>query len=100
MTTTASNRTAATTPEQPSRTAAIIKWARVVVAVIIVALLVAFIVDNSEQVRVGFVFFHANVSLIWVLLITAALGALADRLFPRFRSRWARRNKRRSGRPG
>ena len=30
--------------------------------------------------RVGFVFFNAHVSLIWVLLIAALLGALVDRL--------------------
>ncbi|MBO0715385.1 MAG: hypothetical protein J2O39_04125 [Acidimicrobiales bacterium] len=95
MTTTASDRTAAGTPDLPSRTALVIKWVRLVAAVIIVAVLVAFIVDNSEQVRVGFVFFHANVSLIWVLLITAALGALADRLIPRVRARRARSNRRR-----
>ena len=93
MTTTASDRTAAGAPEIPSRTALVIKWVRLVAAVIVVALLVAFIVDNSEQVRVGFVFFHARVSLIWVLLITAALGALADRLIPRVRSRWTRRGR-------
>lgn len=71
------------------------KWARLVGAVIIVIVLVAFIVDNSEKVRVGFVFFHADVRLIWVLLITAALGALADRLVPRFRARRARRQRQR-----
>jgi uncharacterized integral membrane protein len=64
-----------------------IKWARLVGAVVIVGLLVAFVVDNSEKVRIGFVFFHADVRLIWVLLITAALGALADRLVPRIYAR-------------
>jgi uncharacterized integral membrane protein len=92
VTTTGSDRGVGA-PERPSRAATLIKWARLVAAAIIVILLVAFIVDNSERVRVGFVFFHANVSLIWVLLITAALGALADRLVPRFRARRARRDQ-------
>jgi uncharacterized integral membrane protein len=45
-----------------------------VVAVIIVILLIAFVVDNTDKVRVGFVFLHADVALIWVLIITALLG--------------------------
>jgi uncharacterized integral membrane protein len=53
---------------------------RIVVAVIGIAILISFIVDNSQTVRVGFVFFHSNVSLIWALLIAAFLGALIDRL--------------------
>jgi uncharacterized integral membrane protein len=69
-----------------SRSETIIKWARLALAAIIVVLLIAFIVDNSEKVRVGFVFWHADVRLIWVLLITALLGALADRLVPRIHS--------------
>ena len=54
--------------------------ARVVAALVIVIVLVAFVVKNSEKVNVSFVFFSADVRLIWVLLITAILGALADRL--------------------
>ncbi len=53
--------------------------ARLVVSVVALALLVAFVIDNSNTVNVGFVFFSAHVSLIWVLLIAAVLGALVDR---------------------
>lgn len=53
---------------------------RLVVALVALALLVAFVLDNSSTVKVGFVFFSAHVSLIWVLLIAAFLGALVDRL--------------------
>lgn len=60
---------------------------RIVVAVVALALLVAFVLDNSRTVRVGFVFFNANVSLIWVLLIAAFLGALVDRLIILIRQR-------------
>jgi uncharacterized integral membrane protein len=52
---------------------------RIVGAVIALALLIAFVLDNSKTVRVGFVFFNASVSLIWVLLIAAFLGAALDR---------------------
>jgi uncharacterized integral membrane protein len=53
---------------------------RIVVAVVGLALLIAFVLDNSQTVKVGFVFFSTRISLIWVLLIAALLGALVDRL--------------------
>jgi uncharacterized integral membrane protein len=53
---------------------------RMGVAVVALILLVAFVLDNSNSVRVGFVFFSTRISLIWVLLIAAFLGALVDRL--------------------
>ncbi len=49
-------------------------------AVVGLVLLVAFVLDNSQTVKVGFVFFSTQLSLIWVLLIAAVLGALVDRL--------------------
>ncbi len=53
---------------------------RLVVAGIGLLLLIAFVLDNSQTVKVGFVFFSTQLSLIWVLLIAAALGASVDRL--------------------
>ncbi|MHB1518307.1 MAG: hypothetical protein ACYCVN_04295 [Acidimicrobiales bacterium] len=54
--------------------------ARIVLAVVALVVLVAFVVDNSHTVRVGFVFFSARISLIWALLIAAFLGMVVDRL--------------------
>jgi uncharacterized integral membrane protein len=53
---------------------------RLVVTGLGLVLLIAFVLDNSQTVKVGFVFFNAQLSLIWVLLIAALLGALVDRL--------------------
>jgi uncharacterized integral membrane protein len=53
---------------------------RIVGAAVALVLLVAFVLDNSQTVKVGFVFFSTHISLIWVLLIAAVLGALVDRL--------------------
>ena len=64
---------------------------RIAGAVIALALLIAFVLDNSQTVRVGFVFFNANVSLIWVLLIAAFLGAAVDRLVILLRQRRKKR---------
>jgi uncharacterized integral membrane protein len=60
---------------------------RLVVAVVALALLVAFVLDNSQTVTVGFVFVNTRISLIWVLLIAAFLGALVDRLVILLRQR-------------
>jgi uncharacterized integral membrane protein len=54
--------------------------ARIVVAVIIAVILIIFVVKNLEQVAVNFVFFHADIGLIWVLIATAVLGGLVDRM--------------------
>ncbi len=54
--------------------------ARLVVTGLGLVLLIAFVLDNSHTVKVGFVFFNTKLSLIWVLIIAAVLGALVDRL--------------------
>jgi uncharacterized integral membrane protein len=45
--------------------------------VLAATLLLIFVVENSRQVRVSFVFFSAEISLIWVILLSAVAGALA-----------------------
>jgi uncharacterized integral membrane protein len=60
---------------------------RLAVAGIALVLLIAFVLDNSQTVKVGFVFFSTRISLIWVLLIAALLGALVDRLVILIRQR-------------
>jgi len=61
------------------------------IALVIVALaaiwLVAFVLSNSETVRVSFVFAHVSLSLIWVMIICAALGAVLAAAIPRLRRR-------------
>lgn len=54
---------------------------------------VLFILFNSDQVNVSFVFFDAQISLVVALLITAAIGFLAGYGFRELR---ARRRARRS----
>lgn len=69
--------------------------AKLVLAGIVVALLVAFILGNNEQVRVSFVLFHARFSLIWVLLVTNLLGFVAGYLVHgRLDARRSHRHKR------
>lgn len=61
---------------------------RVAGALAVVVVLIAFVLDNSHQVTVGFVVTERRVALIWVLVVTAVLGAVADRLL---RAVWKRR---------
>jgi uncharacterized integral membrane protein len=45
--------------------------------VLVVSLLLVFVIENSDPVRVSFVFFSADISLIWVIVLSAAAGAAA-----------------------
>jgi uncharacterized integral membrane protein len=61
--------------------------ARMVIFALGLVLLIAFVLANSHQVDVGFVVTTTRLSLIWVLLIAAVLGALVDRLVILLRQR-------------
>jgi uncharacterized integral membrane protein len=54
---------------------------------LVALLLVAFILDNRQSVRVGFVFTERDAPLIWVLIVTALLGAVIGALVRRLRAR-------------
>ena len=80
--------------KQPSARRTSARDVKRIAAVVIVALaaawLVAFIVSNSTTVKVSFVFGDVSLSLIWAMIICAALGALLAFSFPRL-LRWRRR---------
>jgi uncharacterized integral membrane protein len=59
---------------------------KIVAILVLLALLVAFVVDNTDSVKVGFVVTDRRPPLIIVLIVTALIGALLDRLF-----QWTRR---------
>ncbi|MDQ1379967.1 MAG: hypothetical protein QOG65_3361 [Actinomycetota bacterium] len=61
--------------------------ARVVAALILVALLVAFVIDNTRKVTVGFVVGDHETRLIYVLIVTFLVGIIVDRLWQRVRRR-------------
>jgi uncharacterized integral membrane protein len=54
---------------------------RLVAILVLVALLIAFVVDNTRKVKVGFVFGDHETRLIFVLVVAVVLGALLDRLW-------------------
>lgn len=43
---------------------------------LVVILALVFIVENSRQVPVSFVFFTADISLIWVIVLSMAVGGV------------------------
>jgi uncharacterized integral membrane protein len=75
-------------PEQPGQqrdearrlTASDVRW---IVGGIVAILFGVFIAQNAREVKIDFVFFSANVRLIWLFLICAVLGAVIDRLLQR-----------------
>jgi len=58
----------------------------------IAAYVVAFVLENHKQVEVHFVFATARVSLIWLILLSLALGLVGGRLLPRLYRRRRRRH--------
>jgi uncharacterized integral membrane protein len=61
--------------------------AQVIGIVVLVALVIAFVVDNTRRVKVGFVFGDREARLIYVLVVTFVLGILVDRLWQHWRRR-------------
>ena len=49
---------------------------RWIALIAVTAYLIAFILENGKHVSVHFVFRTTRVSLIWVILLTLALGAI------------------------
>ncbi len=73
---------------------------RLIVIGLLLVLLIAFIIGNSERVRVSFVFWHSDVRLIWVLIFTVALGIVIDRLIIWQRERRRKEKASEEGGPG
>jgi uncharacterized integral membrane protein len=45
--------------------------------VLVVVLALVFIVENRDEVKVSFIFFTAEISLIWVIALSMVAGAVA-----------------------
>lgn len=61
--------------------------ARLIGAVVLVAVIVALVLDNRQKVPIGYVIGDAHVRLIYLLVITALLGAGVGFLAGRRRKR-------------
>lgn len=56
---------------------------RIGAAIVLLVLLIAFVLKNTREVRVSFVFFDHETRMIYVLIVTAAVGVVLDRLWQR-----------------
>jgi uncharacterized integral membrane protein len=76
-------------PEQhaPSRR----RWAAWLALALLLAYAIAFVLENDQQVNLHFVFATASVSLIWLILLSFALGAFGALLVERLERRRRRR---------
>jgi uncharacterized integral membrane protein len=68
-------------------------WARIVVLLLIVAYLIAFVVQNAKSVKVDFVFGSGSLSLIWLMLIGIGIGILGGILLGQLYRRRGRKQR-------
>jgi uncharacterized integral membrane protein len=66
-------------------------YLRLIVLGLLVAYVIAFVLENRKSVHVHFVFATAGVSLIWVILLSLALGLLVGILAAQLDRRRRRR---------
>jgi uncharacterized integral membrane protein len=58
---------------------------RLIGGLVVLVVLLAFVIDNTRRVTVGFVFTDHRTRLIYVLIVTALIGVVLDRLWLRSR---------------
>lgn len=73
-------------------------YAVLIALVLIVAWLIAFIIKNSDKVKVDFVLFSAQTSLIWLLILLLAIGFLGGVLLSQLYRRRSGRSTQEHGR--
>jgi uncharacterized integral membrane protein len=66
-------------------------YARLLLLAVVVAYAIAFILENGRHVTVHFVLTTTSVSLIWVVLLSLALGAIGGILLAQLDRRRRRR---------
>ena len=66
-------------------------WAILLGLVLIVAYVIAFVLENRSPVRLHFVLATAHVSLIWLILLSLGIGLLAGLLLSQLYRRRHRR---------
>jgi uncharacterized integral membrane protein len=71
-------------------------WAIVVALVLIAAYVVAFVVKNDAEVDVHFIFFTARTSVIWLILLSLAIGIVGGLLLSQL---YRRRRRHQPGEP-
>jgi uncharacterized integral membrane protein len=68
-------------------------YARLIALVVLVAYAIAFVLENRRSVNVHFVVVTATVSLIWLVLVAIAVGAIGGILLGQLERRRRRKNR-------
>jgi uncharacterized integral membrane protein len=66
-------------------------WARLIALVAVAAYVLAFVIENSHKVHLHFVLFTATVSLVFLILLSLALGLVGGLLISQLYRRRRRR---------
>jgi uncharacterized integral membrane protein len=66
-------------------------YARIVVLILLAAYAIAFVLENRKSVPLHFVFATANVSLVWLILLSLAVGFVVGILLSQLERRRRRR---------
>jgi uncharacterized integral membrane protein len=66
-------------------------WLTIGGLLLVLAYMVAFVVANSDTVKVSFVFLSARTSLIWLILLSAVVGLVGGILLSQLMRRRGRR---------
>jgi uncharacterized integral membrane protein len=66
-------------------------YVRLIVLVLLAAYAVAFVLENKKSVHLHFVFVTANVSLVWLILLSLAVGFVVGILLSQLERRRRRR---------
>jgi len=66
-------------------------YGRLLVLVLLVAYVIAFVIENKKSVNLHFVFATASVSLVWLILLSLAIGLLGGILLAQLERRRRRR---------
>ena len=61
------------------------RWARWIIALVLVTLAVVFIAQNYRTVELRFLFFDGDTRLAWALIAMAVAGLVAGLILPRLR---------------
>jgi uncharacterized integral membrane protein len=66
-------------------------WLTIGGLLLVLAYMVAFVVANSDNVKVSFVFYSTRTSLIWLILLSAVVGLVGGILLSQLMRRRGRR---------
>jgi uncharacterized integral membrane protein len=72
-------------------------WFRLILLLAILAYVIAFVVENTDEIKIDFVFATAKVHLIWEILLLLAIGLAGGVLLSQLYRRHARRGLRSKG---